>query len=81
MESIRSDMGALDVQALDLYVGHLDAGEDALAWEVLVTAADARRASAHIWERLADAAQAMELDSEDEIYGRTVRLAMQHWPT
>jgi hypothetical protein len=71
-------MGALDEQGLDLYVGHLDASEDALAWEVLVTTADAHEAPADIWDRLVAAAQAMELGSEDEIYGPTARLAMQH---
>jgi len=81
LESVRSDMDGLDDQALDLYVGHFDAREDALAWEVLVTAADARGASGHVWERLSDAAQAMGLDSEDAIYGPTVRLAMQHRTT
>jgi hypothetical protein len=77
LEAIRDDMGALDPQSLDNYAGHLDAGEDALAWHVLVMAADAHTASADIWVRLLDAAAALELEPDDEIYGDTVRLAIE----
>jgi hypothetical protein len=66
---------------VDLYVGHLDAGEDELAWEVLVMAADTYGTSADVWDRLVAAAQVMELGSDDEIYGPTVRLAMEHRST
>ena len=74
-------MGTLDERKLDLYVGHLDASEDELAWEVLVIAADTHGASPDIWDRLVAAAKVLELGSEDELYGPTVRLAMQHRST
>jgi hypothetical protein len=73
-------MNALDARKLDLYLRYLDAGEDALAWDALVRAADERTASADVWARLVDAAEMMALDSDDESYGTTVRLALGHLP-
>jgi hypothetical protein len=81
LEAIRRDMSLLDARNLDLYLSDLDAGEDALAWEKLVRVADAQGASADVWARLVDAAEAMELESDDDIFGPPVRLALGHLPT
>ncbi len=81
MEAIRRDISVLDARKLDLYLSYLDAGEDALAWETLVRVADAQGASADVWSRLVDAAEAMELKSDDEICGPSVRLALGHLPS
>jgi hypothetical protein len=78
LEGIRRDSVTLGNGRLDLYCGHLDAGEDTLAWEILVDAAETQRASREIWTRLVAVADAMGLDEQTYPHDDHVRRAVRH---
>jgi hypothetical protein len=78
LEAIRRDAVSLSGGTLDVYCGHLDAGEDALAWEILVEAADTQGASREVWSRLVTAAYSMGLDEHTYPHDEFVRVALQH---
>jgi hypothetical protein len=78
LEAIRRTAPALGDRDLDSYCSYLDASEEQLAWETLVSSADRQDASREVWLQLVAAAEAMNIDAEDVIYGDAVRLATRH---
>ena len=76
LQAARSCLGPLADDSERWYAEYLDHNELALAFEVLVSAADAEAASADCWAALQCAASEMRLPVEDE----AVQLLRKHLP-